>query len=71
MGIVGFDDMSWASSLRPPLTAVAQPVKELGQAAATMLLERLNNPNQLIRQIILPPHLVVRSSCGTHPGTNE
>jgi LacI family transcriptional regulator len=70
IAIVGFDDMPWASSLRPPLTAVAQPVEELGQAAANMLLERLNNPNQLVRQIILPPHLVVRTSCGTHSGKN-
>ena len=70
VAIVGFDDMPWASSLRPPLTAVAQPVEELGQAAANMLLERLNNPNQLVRQIILPPHLVVRASCGAHSGKN-
>ncbi|HEX3628020.1 MAG TPA: LacI family DNA-binding transcriptional regulator [Verrucomicrobiae bacterium] len=67
IAIVGFDDLPWASTLRPPLTAMAQPIKELGEIAARTLLERLNNPDQLVRQIILPPQLIVRASCGIHP----
>lgn len=66
MAIIGFDDMPWAASLRPPLSAVAQPIEELGQIAARVLLERLDNPQHVVRQVILPPRLVLRASCGTH-----
>jgi LacI family transcriptional regulator len=66
IAIISFDDMPWASSLRPPLTAVAQPIQELGQIAAQMLLDRLNAPKRLVRQVILPPQLIVRASCGHH-----
>lgn len=68
MAIVGFDDMPWASSLRPPLTVVAQPIEQLGQIAARMLLDRLSDPQRLVRRVILPPQLIVRASCGHHHG---
>lgn len=66
IALIGFDDMPWASSLRPALTAVAQPVEELGRIAAETLLKRLTNPSQLVHQVILPPRLVLRASCGCH-----
>ena len=67
MAVVGFDDMPWATSLRPPLTAVAQPAEELGGAAAQLLLERLQDRHRLVRHVILPTRLMVRASCGCHP----
>ncbi len=70
IAVFGFDDMPWAMSLRPPLSAVAQPAVEVGRAAAQMLLERLSNPRRLVRQLVLPTRLVVRSSCGNH-GTTQ
>lgn len=69
IAIIGFDDMPWASSLRPALSVVAQPIAELGRIAAQMLLERLKNPQQLVRQVILPPRLIIRESCGSHPAS--
>ena len=64
LALVGFDDMPWATSLRPPLTAVAQPAEELGRTAAQLLLERLKDPKRLVRQVVLPTRLMVRASCG-------
>jgi DNA-binding LacI/PurR family transcriptional regulator len=66
IAIVGFDDMPWASSLRPPLTVIAQPIEELGRIAAQMLLDRLSDRNRPVRQVVLPPQLIVRASCGFH-----
>jgi DNA-binding LacI/PurR family transcriptional regulator len=66
IAIIGFDDMPWASLLRPPLSVMAQPIQELGQIAAQMLLDRLKDPQRLVRQVILPPQLIVRASCGHH-----
>ena len=64
LAVVGFDDMPWATSLRPPLTAVAQPAEELGRIAAQLLLERLDDPKRTVRQVVLPTRLMVRASCG-------
>jgi DNA-binding LacI/PurR family transcriptional regulator len=64
LAVVCFDDMPWAISLRPPLTAVSQPAEELGRTAAQLLLERLKDPNRLVRQVVLPTRLIVRASCG-------
>jgi LacI family transcriptional regulator len=64
MAIVGFDDLPWATSLQPPLTAVAQPTYELGVAAAQLLLARLQNPGRPFRRVVLDTALIVRGSCG-------
>lgn len=67
VGIVGFDDMPWAASLRPALTVIAQPIEELGRVAARLLLDRLAGKHWPVKQVILPPKLIVRASCGSHP----
>ncbi len=67
VALVGFDDMPWAISLRPPLTTVAQPIRELGQTAAHLLLDRIQNPQRPRKHIVLQTRLIVRSSCGSNP----
>lgn len=63
ISLVGFDDMDWAASLRPPLTVIAQPAFEMGETAATLLLERIRNPEQPHQTVMLKTHLIVRASC--------
>ncbi|HYG34615.1 MAG TPA: substrate-binding domain-containing protein, partial [Clostridia bacterium] len=67
IAVIGFDDMPWATSLRPPLTAIAQPTEELGRMAAQLLLERFRHPQRPMQQVVLPTRLMVRASCGAHP----
>lgn len=64
VALIGFDDMPWATSLQPPLTAVAQPTYELGTTAAKLLLARLREPERPHRRVVLETKLVVRGSCG-------
>jgi len=64
IAIIGFDDMAWAISLRPPLTTVAQPAFEAGRTAANLLIARVREPGLPRRQVVLETQLVVRSSCG-------
>jgi DNA-binding LacI/PurR family transcriptional regulator len=64
VALVGFDDMPWATSLNPPLTAVRQPAQEIGSSAAELLLDRIARPDRAIRHLILDTTLVVRASCG-------
>jgi LacI family transcriptional regulator, galactose operon repressor len=64
VALVGFDDMPWATSLNPPLTAVAQPAHEMGATAAELLLARIADPQRPLRHVVLDTRLVVRASCG-------
>ena len=64
VALVGFDDMPWATSLNPPLTAMSQPSQEIGSSAADLLLDRIARPDRAIRHLILETKLVVRASCG-------
>jgi LacI family transcriptional regulator len=65
MAVVGFGDTPSAVLLRPPLTVVAQPAREIGAAGARLLLERLQDPDRPRRSIVLDTRLIVRESCGT------
>lgn len=64
VAIVAFDDLSWAPSLNPPLTAVAQPTYELGKWAVNLLLQSVSEKNRKPVEIILKPNLIVRESSG-------
>ena len=63
VSIIGFDDMPWLSLINPPLTAVRQPVYQIGAEAAEILFDRIEgNLDAPIKTIVLRPELVVRSS---------
>jgi LacI family transcriptional regulator, galactose operon repressor len=70
--VVGFYATPSAVLLRPPLTVVAQPAREIGATGARLLLERLQDLDRPRRSIVLDTQLIVRESCGsksssTHP----
>lgn len=62
ISIVSFDDFPWADLFHPRLTAVRQPVDELGSRAVQMLFERMEDPARDVRQVRLRPQLVIRDS---------
>jgi GntR family transcriptional regulator of arabinose operon len=64
LAVVGFDDLSFAAHLHPPLTTVAQPRKEIGSRAALLLIDRIEGDKEPAKHIVLPSTLVVRESCG-------
>jgi LacI family transcriptional regulator len=63
LSIVGFDDIPQASHVHPPLTTVRQPLEEMGQRAAMLLLHYIAHPNAEIERIELPTELIIRESC--------
>ncbi len=68
LALASFDDFPWADLFHPRLTAIAQPLSELGHRAVTLLLERLENPELPTRIETLTPTLMHRDSCGVaHP----
>ena len=64
LALVAFDDFEWADCFEPRLTAIAQPVQELGRRAASVLVERIRNPGAEHRTMRLKPTLIIRDSCG-------
>lgn len=69
ISVVGFDDVPVARLYQPPLTTVRQPSLEMGQQAARLLFEILENQNSLSQPVALPTELVVRDSTGHAPST--
>jgi LacI family transcriptional regulator len=67
IGVVGYDDMSWASLLSTPLTTVAQPTYEMGMESARLLLSRLQGYSGAARIVTLPPSLRTRASSAPRP----
>ncbi len=62
ISIVGFNDMPLVDHLRPPLTTVRVPQREIGTVAADLLLGRLAEGSDVAREILLEPTLIVRGS---------
>ncbi len=62
VSVMGFDDIRFAAFVDPPLTTVSQPGAEIGRVAMTLLLRILTGQPIDDRRILLPTHLVLRSS---------
>jgi DNA-binding LacI/PurR family transcriptional regulator len=60
VAVVGFDDYPIARYTNPPLTTVAQPIKQLGWEMARMLVSLIDGEQP--GPLILPTRLVVRES---------
>lgn len=64
LAVIGFDDIQMSALIHPSLTTIRQPMQLLGEAAVTLLFDRLQTPNGLTRHEVLDTKLVVRQSCG-------
>jgi DNA-binding LacI/PurR family transcriptional regulator len=63
MAIVGFDNIPLAAFTTPPLTTVAQPIREQGAAAARFLLDRITaTESRASKKISMECKLIIRGS---------
>jgi LacI family transcriptional regulator len=62
--VLGFDDVRIAATNNPPLTTIHQPLRGMGQAAASTLLGLIRDdlPHPRPAFITVYPKLVVRKS---------
>jgi DNA-binding LacI/PurR family transcriptional regulator len=68
VSVVGFDDIQSAAYSTPSLTTVRQPLTEMGQRGAQVLLDRIaQRENGHPSEIVMAPELVVRESTGPAP----
>jgi LacI family transcriptional regulator len=70
LSVVGFDDVELSRYVFPALTTVGCSIRQLGQEAARVLIERIDNPGAALREVLLTPRLVVRESTMAAPGQN-
>ncbi len=62
VAVIGFDN-AWTSEFTvPPLTTVQQPMIEMGQAAADILIDTIEGKTSLGRKIVFTPKLIIRES---------
>jgi signal transduction histidine kinase/CheY-like chemotaxis protein len=66
VALVGFNGVRDSRFATPPLTTVRLPFYEQGQRAVETLLAMLDG-EQVPRQVVLSPRLVIRQSCGCVP----
>ena len=62
ISIVGFNDMPLVERIRPPLSTVRVPQREIGTVAADLLLAQLADGARTAQEILLEPMLIVRDS---------
>lgn len=70
ISIVGFDDIPFAALANPPLTTVGQPIRQLGEQAADLLLsvvDRGRGDQAEPQRVLLPNQLIMRGSTGQAP----
>ena len=60
--MAGIDDVSYAKFLPTPLTTLRQNCAEIGAMAMDMMLQRLQQPELPVRDVVVRCELVVRES---------
>lgn len=64
VSIIGFDDIQLAAFHTPRLTTIRQPLREMGESAARLLLQRLQGYRDYPSEIAVPPELIIRETTG-------
>jgi LacI family transcriptional regulator, repressor for deo operon, udp, cdd, tsx, nupC, and nupG len=67
LSVIGFDDIRYAACMEPPLTTIAQPMREIGEGTVRLLMQILRDPSVAPEPGTLPHILTVRSSTAPAP----
>ncbi|HET7168457.1 MAG TPA: LacI family DNA-binding transcriptional regulator [Candidatus Limnocylindrales bacterium] len=62
VAIVGYDDSPIATTTRPGLTSVRQPIEEMGREMVHLLTETLDQADRIPRRVVLATELIARAS---------
>jgi LacI family transcriptional regulator len=64
VAVTGFDDIAASRHVRPALSTVHQPMRELGERSVRVLLDRIADPGRPPGSVVLATQVVLRASCG-------
>lgn len=62
IAVAGFDGTELAEMISPPLTTIAQPSRDIGRKAFSLLLQKIDDPQSSTERVMMDWHLVVRQS---------
>jgi LacI family transcriptional regulator len=68
IALVGFDDVTLADALEPPVSVVAQDAAALGRQAAEILFARIDGEDRPTQHVVVPTPLIARGSGEIPPG---
>ena len=64
VAVIGYDDIPVARYYHPTLSSVSQPMRQVGQVAVRLLLDRIGDPHAEPDEVLLKPVLIQRESTG-------
>lgn len=67
VSVMGFDNIPLSTLVDPPLTTVSQPIEQIANQAAELLIRRLNEIDAEPQNITLQTELILRGSTGAPP----
>jgi len=62
VSVIGFDDIQLAAYHTPRLTTIPQPLRDIGETAARILLQRLHGFRDYPIEFAVPPELIIRGT---------
>jgi LacI family transcriptional regulator len=62
VSVIGFDDIQMAAYHNPRLTTIRQPLHNMGETAARILLQRIQGFKDYPEEFSVPPELIIRES---------
>ena len=62
MVVAGFDNLSYLSQIRTPLTSILQPIELISREAVQLMISRITQPSRPTRAVRFPGVLIVRCS---------
>ena len=62
IGIVGFSNEPFSKVVSPSITTIAQPGFEMGQKAAELILNQIENKERVFKTLLMPTELIIRES---------
>jgi len=68
LSVVGYDDSTLARLAHVDLTSVSQDARQQAEQAVALAVERLDGGRTAPREVVLAPHLVVRSTTAPPAG---
>ncbi|BDX07130.1 LacI family DNA-binding transcriptional regulator [Planctobacterium marinum] len=65
ISLVGFDDIEFSRFLQPKLSTVKYPMRDIGETAAKMILQKIYNKDFSVKHHIFDPVMISRNSIKT------
>jgi LacI family transcriptional regulator len=62
LSLVSYGNIGYEKLIEPQITYIQQMAEEISMSSAKMIIEKINNPNNHIKQIVLKPGLIINNS---------